>query len=88
MNFAKKFANQNVPDEIVLSRLPALDFDNPFETINKISSWVFNVSSGDEGYLKKIFLITVLDLIYQIKNLRELKNLFKKFLNFYLTSER
>ena len=53
--FCKKFANQNVPDEIVLSRLPALDFDNPFETINKISSWVFNVSSGDEGYLKKNF---------------------------------
>ena len=47
----QKFANQNVPKEIILSRMPFLNFKNPFDKISKISSWVFNVSSTDTGYL-------------------------------------
>ena len=47
----QKFAYQNVPKEITLSRMPFLNFKNPFDKISKISSWVFNVSSTDTGYL-------------------------------------
>ena len=52
-NFVK-FANQNVPNEIILSRLPSSNLKNSIEILDKISS-VFNVSSSHEGYIKKIF---------------------------------
>ena len=53
--FCKKFANQNVPNEIILSRLPSSNLKNSIEILDKISSWVFNVSSSHEGYIKKNF---------------------------------
>ena len=53
--FCKKFANQNVPNEIILSRLPSSNFQNSFEKLDKISSWVFNVSSSYEGTIKNNF---------------------------------
>jgi hypothetical protein len=53
--FCKKFANQNVPDEIILSRIPLSNFQNPLEVVNKISSWVFNVSSSEYEFIKKNF---------------------------------
>ena len=56
--FCKKFANQNVPNEIILSRLPSSNLKNSIEILDKISSWVFNVSSSHEAILRKIFLIT------------------------------
>ena len=54
-NSCKKFANQNVPKEIILSRLPISNLENSFDKINKISSWVFNVSSSNNGYIKNNF---------------------------------
>ena len=51
----KKFANQNVPDEIILSRIPLNKFQNSFEILDKISSWVFNVSSSENEFIKKNF---------------------------------
>lgn len=53
--FCKKFANQNVPNEIILSRLPSANLQNSFEKLDKISSWVFNVSSSYEGTIKNNF---------------------------------
>ena len=54
-NSCKKFANQNVPDEIILSRIPFENHDNLREKLSKVSSWVYNVSSKDTGYIKNSF---------------------------------
>ena len=51
----RKFANQNVPDEIILSRIPFYPDDKISSKLNKISSWVYNVSSKNEGYISKNF---------------------------------
>ena len=54
-NTCKKFANQNVPDEILLSRLPPEKLEDYSDELDEISSWVYNVSSLSSGYMKKNF---------------------------------
>lgn len=49
----RKFANQNVPNEIILSRIPFHNEDNLSSKLSKISSWVYNVSSKNNGSIIK-----------------------------------
>ena len=77
-----KFSNQNVPEEILLARLPSLNFDDSFGKLKKISSWVYNVSSSDKGYIKNDIIDYKLNFNISDNEFLKVKEYIKKISEF------
>ncbi len=80
--FCRKFANQNVPDEIILSRIPFQNEDNLQSKLSKISSWVYNVSSKNNGYISKNFFDYKLKFNIETEEFEKVKKFIKQISEF------
>ena len=80
--FCRKFSNQNVPDEIILSRIPFQIEDNLQLKLSKISSWVYNVSSKNNGYISKNFFDYKLKFNITTEEFEKVKKFIKQISEF------